>query len=302
MKRLIQLLTFITFLASTNSATAQILDLTSFDLVANYELSSNGDDLTGTQSAIVLENPVFSFGGVWSRGCTSTTPTVVDSCLIITPEISELDDNAFAIQTDFRASEFGKPIFYAGTANRYLGLETNSNGELLIVINNFVEGTITNLNIQLDEWYNIAVVHNRSGFVTKVYFENELIFTEESLELNQPSGNNFVSNADFGSSNTFTGYIKNLKIYSTNDVVSTFEINNGYTVSVFPNPTNATLSFDLPENKNLEYIIYDVNGRIIKQAIMNDKLLNVKNLQIGLYTIILYQDGEIIGSARFMKN
>ena len=301
MKKSLKLLIPIAVIASAKFGTAQNLDLSSFDLIANYELSTNGDDLTGTQSAIVLENPVFSFDGIWSRGCTSTTPTVVDSCLIITPEISELDDNAFAIQTDFRASEFGKPIIYAGTANRYLGLETNSNGELLIVINNFVEGTITDLNIQLNEWYNIAVVHNRSDLVTKVYFENELIFTKE-LELNQPSGNNFISNADFGNSNTFTGYIKNLKIYSTNGVVSIFEINNGNEVGVFPNPTDATLNFELPKNNNLEYIIYDINGRTIEQAIMNDNSLNVKNLQTGLFTIILYQEGEILGAARFIKN
>ncbi len=53
----------------TPTLTLKSQDLSSFELRAHYPLSADGVDHTGNYDPIEFEKPVFSFGGILSRGC-----------------------------------------------------------------------------------------------------------------------------------------------------------------------------------------------------------------------------------------
>ncbi len=64
--------------------------------------------------------------------------------------------------------------------------------------------------------------------------------------------------------------------------------NNDLNVSVFPNPTNANFFFEIMETdlENVNYVIYDANGKIVQESITSSLLkneVNLSNENAGMY-------------------
>ena len=58
------------------------------------------------------------------------------------------------------------------------------------------------------------------------------------------------------------------------------------TGTVYPNPTNDLLYFDTQSNEAIEYVIYDVNGKMqVVQKMTSDRYISTSNLASGVYQI-----------------
>ncbi|MFZ1583256.1 MAG: T9SS type A sorting domain-containing protein, partial [Saprospiraceae bacterium] len=58
------------------------------------------------------------------------------------------------------------------------------------------------------------------------------------------------------------------------------------TGTVYPNPTNDLLYFDTQSSEPIEYVIYDVNGKMqVVQKTTSDKYISTSQLPSGIYQI-----------------
>ncbi len=293
------LLTMVSIIAFLNDLCSQNLDLSDFELKAHYELSSNGLDLTGNYDSIELELPIFSFGGILSRGCYVFSSNGGDSCLIETPQIYAMNDLKFAIQIDFRLLSFNEPIIQAARGYRYLGLETNSSGNLVLKTSGNEEDEISNVVLELDTWHSATLVHNTLDSITQVYLDEELVFTKKKY-LNHPEDENEISNSNFASGNAFFGYWKNLRVYSTDNISSNSNINQPL-LNIFPNPANSFLSIETPLIGQINYSIFDIAGRCIKKSNLNNNRINIVSLKPGIYILTISIDGSFLNKSKFIK-
>lgn len=74
-------------------------------------------------------------------------------------------------------------------------------------------------------------------------------------------------------------------------------------VYVYPNPATEVLYVYTGNNEAFNYIIYDMQGRIVKQEAMKQpgEVISIEGLQAGCYYITLY-DGTIHKTLPFVKN
>lgn len=296
------ILPFIIALMSTSNVLwSQTLDLTSFNLEAEYPLTSDLNDAVMNYDTVTTLSPVISTSGIYSRGCYIGQTIFADTCNIMTPQVNAMNDNAFAIQVDFKLSSFNNPIIQAGVTFRYLGLETDANGVLGLITGS---GSFDNINstvLQLNSWYNATLIHNTADSITQVYIDSQLVFTKHQY-LNHPTNENQISNTNFGTSSSFHGYWKNLKIYSTNITLSIENIMPEKSIIIYPNPVSSVLNFEFDENlSSTSYKIFDISGQCIEQSTAREKYLDVSTFKAGLYFVTFYEDEGILGTGKFIK-
>ncbi len=81
-------------------------------------------------------------------------------------------------------------------------------------------------------------------------------------------------------------------------------IKNKLEVSFYPNPTQKQLNLQsntVDLTKNIAYSISDITGKIVKKGVLNDKKINVENLNSGVYLVKLNADGKK-QDFKFIKN
>ena len=69
----------------------------------------------------------------------------------------------------------------------------------------------------------------------------------------------------------------------------------------YPNPTSNFLIFKGGSAKNIDYSIIDGSGKLITKSSTTENQIDVRNLQKGIYILILNVEGQL-KSVRFMKN
>ena len=69
----------------------------------------------------------------------------------------------------------------------------------------------------------------------------------------------------------------------------------------YPNPTSNFLIFKGGSAKNIDYSIIDGSGKMITKSSTTENQIDVRNLQKGIYILILNVEGQL-KSVRFMKN
>jgi hypothetical protein len=298
-KKLFRQSVIIALMSIPNLAMSQ--DLSQFNLEAHYELTSDLNDLTSNHDTITILDPVISSGGIYSRGCFFSQSVSADTCNIITPHINAMNNNAFAIQIDFNLSSFNGPIIQAGVFTRYLGLETDPNGVLGLMTGSQSFDNISNVTLQLSNWYNATLIHNTTDSTTNVYIDNQLVFTKHQY-LNHPSNENQILNTNFSTSKSFHGYWKDLKVYSTNTPLSIKEQESMNILNLYPNPASSILNVEL--NKDviaIDYKIFNVNGKCIKESDLIEDHLDIDVLKPGLYYVTFYQKNKYYGASKFIK-
>jgi len=73
------------------------------------------------------------------------------------------------------------------------------------------------------------------------------------------------------------------------------------TFSMYPNPTTDFLRFNLENNSQVLFQVFNMNGQVLKQGQVFNNTLNVMDLPKGYYVLRLNIDGNQI-SERFLKN
>lgn len=90
---------------------------------------------------------------------------------------------------------------------RILCIWLNENGKVHISINNRRKGVDTPITYEIDEWNSIAIEYNNGEL--KV---NGQIF--RNMDINPYDGDNWLTNTDYGSGESFKGRLTNIKVYS----------------------------------------------------------------------------------------
>ncbi|ARV16916.1 hypothetical protein BTO07_13055 [Polaribacter sp. SA4-12] len=75
-------------------------------------------------------------------------------------------------------------------------------------------------------------------------------------------------------------------------------------LSFYPNPTKKELNLQsstLDLSKNLIYNISDITGKVVKKGAVENKKINVENLNSGVYLVKLNVDGKQ-QNFKFIKN
>ena len=92
------------------------------------------------------------------------------------------------------------------------------------------------------------------------------------------------------------------------NILSQPDLDNNAFNSAFPNPTrnNITISYKLPEgSRKGELLIYDLNGKTVKQYTVTDAFSNVQlyfdALPAGTYTYGIKTESETIPAGKFIK-
>jgi len=79
---------------------------------------------------------------------------------------------------------------------------------------------------------------------------------------------------------------------------------NKIELSFYPNPTRKVLNLEsstIDLSKNFVYTISDITGKVVKKGILENKKINVENLNLGVYIVHLNVDGKQ-QNFKFVKN
>lgn len=277
---------------------AQDLSKRGLELRAHYPLRVNSTDVTGNYDSIRYGNHIFSDSSILSMGCAR----INDTCLIETPQIDDLNDNAIAIRVDFKMVGFGGPIVIAGKGYRYLGVASSGLGKFGIKTGSQQETIYDDVQLELNKWYTATVIHNTADLVTEVYLDDKFI-AQRIQALNHPTNDNIISNIDFSRGYSFNGYIRNLQVYSTDLLKASDGADPGIAnLRVFPNPAVSELKLGVTIVQGMNYRITDMKGRSIQSGALLNSTIAIDGLTQGMYLLSIYEQDVLVNRGRFVKN
>lgn len=289
---------FFAFLLFPSLLLAQDLSKRGLELRAHYPLKVNSTDVTGNYDSIRYGNHIFGDSSILSKGCAR----INDTCLIETPQIDDMNDNAFAIRVDFKMVGFGGPIVIAGKGYRYLGVASSGFGQFGIKTGSQEETIYNDVQLELNQWYTATVIHNTADLVTEVYLDDKFI-AQKVQALNHPANDNIISNIDFSRGYSFNGYIRNLQVYSADLLkASDGEDLSFNRLKVFPNPATSELNIGTIITPGMGYQITDMQGRSIEKDALLHNTLAIDALQPGVYLLSIYEEETLVKRGRFVKD
>jgi hypothetical protein len=162
-----------------------------------------------------------------------------------------------------------------------------------------------------DVWFDVQVTADLDNDLGRLYF-NGVVATEWQWSLNNAdgtAGTNALAAFDFYGTNTAgtagNYYIDDVQlIESTGVSVKPIAAEKISKVSIYPNPTNANFSIEIPENfVGGEISIIDLTGKVVmKDRITQSsiKRLDVSNLNDGIY-LIRMNNGSVHFTDRLVK-
>lgn len=264
---------------------------------AHYPLAANGVDLTGNYDSMRYGNHLFIDSSILSKGCAR----INDTCLIETPQIDAMNNEAFAIEVEFKMIRFGGAIVQAGKGYRYLGLATTGTGNFGMKTGSQIEDIFVNVQLVLDQWYSATILHNTADSVTEVYLDGKFI-VEKKQYLDHPSNDNIIANIDFSRGFALSGYLRNLKVYSGDNLLASVKSGLDATpLVVWPNPATSAVRIDIPIEEGITYTMADINGRVIEEAVYQSNVLSIDEMLPGLYFLSIYNKGYLVHRGRFIK-
>ncbi|WP_238567201.1 T9SS type A sorting domain-containing protein [Jejuia pallidilutea] len=82
---------------------------------------------------------------------------------------------------------------------------------------------------------------------------------------------------------------------------------NSYTISLYPNPTNAILNFKFESNTNtpITVNITSLDGKQLKSLILSNYKsteINISDFSAGIYVANFYTNNTLIASRKIVKN
>ena len=197
-------------------------DLSEFGLLAHYPLSSNTEDVTGQQDALILENAPFSGAeGIVSNGIYFNTD--ISGSFLETPNILGVDHDfvAFSFEcklTDSLDSEHA--IIIGGRSWRWLGAAISASHQLEFVANGI--DLDTDFIMQVNQWYALLIAYQKSEGLARLFVNDSLILEIETELVTDPDDKKFT-NYHGGDGRTFKGNLRNLRIYGPKSGAVWFE-------------------------------------------------------------------------------
>jgi hypothetical protein len=186
-------------------------------LIAYYPLKENGQDSTGLNVAMTLQNAPFENGGVYSNGGFVYTPGP-QYCLVESPAINSFPFESFAISMDFFVTEkFGQSVWIIGKSCRWLGFSLSGDGTVAMLYNNW-DYLFTKKTYSVNQWHNAKISYD--GTTAKIFLDNDLAgslklgnaYVPLNYSLCGPSDTE-ITVTNYSNGSVFKGYVKNLKVH-----------------------------------------------------------------------------------------
>ncbi len=73
------------------------------------------------------------------------------------------------------------------------------------------------------------------------------------------------------------------------------------TIDVYPNPVQDKLHVNLPSQEEIEYCVYDLQGKLVRNGYMEDNAISFENLHRGMY-ILKLKTRDMIKTGKVLKN
>lgn len=181
-------------------------------LLAHFPLTTNGNDTTGNGNSTIINDGVFSGGGVYFKGTYQTS-------FGQTNDIEGLKSTPFSISCDFKIDgTFGNgiyPVFVDG-GNRLAALTIVSNGSTMkaamFANDNAMSDTSTKI-INPNQWYNGKLNYDRKKL--SLYIDDVWVLDMPIVIVNRNGGatSNAIYSQNTANGKAFKGWWKNLKVY-----------------------------------------------------------------------------------------
>lgn len=235
-------------------------NLNAQSLLAKYPLITDGIDITGNNTEMSISKAPFQNGGIYSNGIYSGDDTT--GSYIQSPQIVDFDFDNLTIITEFLIEEhpeINEPIILIGSGWRWLSAWIEGN-KIALKVNDGSFYEVSEVVINLNQWYTVAISYNKSEGKAKLHLDNELIITIEVEEITH--GNDaFIVNSDGGIGKAYKGYWKNLEIHNS----STLGIaDNNRMENITVKTLGDQIQIDVPfENTGTSLQMFDISGRKI---------------------------------------
>ncbi len=74
-------------------------------------------------------------------------------------------------------------------------------------------------------------------------------------------------------------------------------------MNLYPNPAHDFFTVSVPENKKFEYVIYNKLGQEVTVGLVKSgqQTIDIKNLEYGVYFVILKQDYQTVFKHKLLK-
>lgn len=283
-------LLFVGMILSTSTFFAQ--DLSSYQLIAHYPFSSDGNDATTNYGAATTDNVSYAMGGVYSNGTYGA-----GGSFLKTPNISGLNASDFAISLSFNPDEVpDSPVLMVGNSWRWLHCKTEynfstSSNTLSVTVsktNGFGQAILTTQTIQPSTWYDMTILYNAAGMTLSVYVNGQMV-GQGTLDAAIAHNSDFdFVNQDGGLGETFKGHWKDLKVYNKSATAS-IETLSAEEIQVFPNPVTDELHIKTSVGSSQEYTLVDGQGRTVLFGELSgpNSTISVGHLVEGMYFLRL---------------
>jgi hypothetical protein len=260
--------------------------LSYFDTIASYPLINNAADITGMQPDAELINvPYADTNGVYCNGIyvNSGDP---NGSVVSTAHLDALYGPAFAVSVQFRFDSLAAntvPVIICGDSWRYFGLLIRYDGVVLYNFNNIwheASGTY----IADDTWHTFTGIYTALDSTAQYWLDGQLLATKTGT-LIRSNQDGRVSNTDYGAGWTFQGYLRNLTIMASDDMLSgSSSPTSVHGIHSYPNPVSETLFVTLPAD--LSWTIHSIDGKLQSHGqLTEDQAIDVTALNSGFYIL-----------------
>jgi hypothetical protein len=176
--------------------------------MAQYPLTSNGNEASNLTTPMILVNAPFVAGGVYCNGIYEGN---AGYCKVSTPKITGFNFNQFSISAQFKAAEVkDMPVFVGGNSYRWIGFYLFANGHVGLLYNNSNKKDC-GLSYNTTSFYTATVTYN--GTTARLYLNGTLACTQ-NFALSQ-GGDSDIGTTNYGTGGVFKGTFGNLRIYRT---------------------------------------------------------------------------------------
>ena len=203
----------------------------------------------------------------------------------------------------------GTTYTYSMVAKNNIGTVANSNGTLSATAIMCAPGTFTATATPTCSGTTSAINVTWTASTNATSYD---IYRNGNLYASDVTGTSFLNTYLITAGTTYTYYVKakntagtlnnsngTLSVTATNcsgAKISEVNLEKEFiTISFYPNPTDGILNLEINKTdvQNINYMIIDVNGRIIKEANLNDeRTINLSQLPSATYFVRVVVDGQ----------
>lgn len=174
--------------------------------IAHYPLLSDAADASGHLGPMVLVNAPFTNGGIYCDGQYPDTSANV-------PALTNLDFSGFLISAEFMVASNSqtRPVFVGGNLWRWAGFYVRNDGMVGLLANDLLSWNTT-LPCSTNQWHEAVLRYTETNQTFEIYLDGRCADRRQAAI--DTHDDRTLSVSHYGSGTTFSGHLRNLRIYN----------------------------------------------------------------------------------------